>query len=487
MQFKRIAAVAAAAVVGPMALMTTPAMADEQQPAVSVPDSAPKDDTAPGAETTPETTPETGPETEPAPETAPVTPPVAPPVAQPETPASAPVNPPPAGGEAADAKDAAPDSKLAGPDVTVAGIPKDGFKADGGWTPLTLTVNNSSNTEVTNYTPRIQFFHHGGQLDAAKVNIEYRVTDAAGNRSWVPAEFISIYDNDFYAFGFGTEASVAGGSVYTVDVRIGFDVGTAVVPFRLSAEGMSIREDGGMAWSPSTVYKTSIAGATADGDDIIPGPSLSLNGVPTEGFKAGGDWREIGIHADNAFKVSLKGFKLDLAVERVDLSQLKPEHVQVEFYGKNGWEPVKHSSADTGLVSFSLWHGPIAERGALDFKVRVRFAKDAPAGDIRLRPVGSADDDLGSGDHHVWVKSPSEAQLSKIVAADPAPVDTGNDPAPNGGSKPIVAPDTGTGGELATTGSDPATTWALGGAGVALAMGAALVAGTGRHRRRTTA
>lgn len=180
-------------------------------------------------------------------------------------------------------------------------------------------------------------------------------------------------------------------------------------------------------------------------------------------------------------------------MERADFSQLKPEHVQVEFYGKNGWEPVKHSSADTGLVYFSLWHGPIAKRGALDFKVRVRFTHDAPPGDIRLRPVGSADDDLGSGDNHVWVKSPSEAQLSKIVAADPAPGDTGNDPAPNGGSKPIVgtststSTSTGTGGELATTGSDPATTWALGGAGVALAMGAALVAGTGRHRRRTTA
>ncbi|MER5762077.1 hypothetical protein [Streptomyces sp. NPDC002082] len=63
-----------------------------------------------------------------------------------------------------------------------------------------------------------------------------------------------------------------------------------------------------------------------------------------------------------------------------------------------------------------------------------------------------------------------------------------NNPGPNGGSTPIIAPGTGTppGGELATTGSSPATTWALGGAGVTLAMGAALIAGTGRHRRRDT-
>ncbi|MFD2120689.1 LPXTG cell wall anchor domain-containing protein [Streptomyces cirratus] len=82
----------------------------------------------------------------------------------------------------------------------------------------------------------------------------------------------------------------------------------------------------------------------------------------------------------------------------------------------------------------------------------------------------------------------------------------GNQPKPDGGTTPIVDhgnPGTGTGtgtgtggntgtgttntaGQLAETGTDAATSWALGAGGVALAMGAALVAGTGR-RRRTTA
>ncbi|MFD9572707.1 LPXTG cell wall anchor domain-containing protein [Streptomyces sp. NPDC059982] len=57
---------------------------------------------------------------------------------------------------------------------------------------------------------------------------------------------------------------------------------------------------------------------------------------------------------------------------------------------------------------------------------------------------------------------------------------------------PIVDHHTGTGtagsttnagGQLAETGTDAATSWALGAGGVALAMGAALVAGTGRRRR----
>ncbi|MCY0945473.1 hypothetical protein [Streptomyces antarcticus] len=47
---KRLAAVAAAAVVGPTMLMTTPAMADEAvQPAVTVPDTEPLGDAAPAA------------------------------------------------------------------------------------------------------------------------------------------------------------------------------------------------------------------------------------------------------------------------------------------------------------------------------------------------------------------------------------------------------------------------------------------------------
>ncbi|MFJ3518986.1 hypothetical protein [Streptomyces sp. NPDC090131] len=69
---------------------------------------------------------------------------------------------------------------------------------------------------------------------------------------------------------------------------------------------------------------------------------------------------------------------------------------------------------------------------------------------------------------------------------------TGNQSGPDGGAKPIIdgngngnGTGTGstttptTGGRLAETGADAATSWALGGAGIALAMGA----GPGRRRR----
>ncbi|MGW6689615.1 hypothetical protein [Streptomyces sp. NPDC054961] len=519
MQFKRIAAVAAAAVVGPTVLMTTPAMADEQhQPAVSVPDTAPKDDAAPGAEPTPETHPATehapAPETAPAAPAAPVTPvtPVTPPVAQPEAPAPAPVSPAPAAGETAKAETPSvlSDSILLGPDVTVAGIPKAGFTPDGSWTPLTVTVDNSAHTEVKNYTPRLTFTQEQGKLKPGQIKVERLVTDAGGHTSWKAADFFGGDNDHYFTYGLGSNPSVARESVYTIDVRISFAAETAVVPFKLASDGLSIRADGGRAWTGTTWYETNIVGATADpsAPEIVDGPSLSLTGLPAEGFRAGGRWQEIGLHVDNTGKQALERFSLAFAAETPDFSPLRHEVVQVELYGKNGWAPVGYSYADGVLVYFDLGTGPIAAGEIHDVKLRVRFTKDAPLGDIRLRPAGGAEDDLGSGEHHVYVISPAKARLTKILEAGPV-TDEGNDPAPNGGSKPITDAGTGTGtgtgsgtgtatgtgtgtgtqtgGQLAATGSDPASTWALGGAGVALAMGAALVAGTGRHRRRATA
>ncbi|MFK0258682.1 LPXTG cell wall anchor domain-containing protein [Streptomyces sp. NPDC090445] len=64
-------------------------------------------------------------------------------------------------------------------------------------------------------------------------------------------------------------------------------------------------------------------------------------------------------------------------------------------------------------------------------------------------------------------------------SSEPTCGTTGNNSGNGGGNGTNV------GGELAETGTDAATSWALGGAGVALAMGAALVAGTGKRRRPT--
>ncbi|WP_371617293.1 hypothetical protein [Streptomyces sp. NBC_00454] len=478
MKLKRMTLVAAAAMVGPTLLAATPAMADDQ-PAVTVPDAAPKDDAAPVAD--------------PAPETAPVAPavpvvPVVPVVEQPAAQAPAPVTPAPAAGKpaevapAAKAQNSPPDSMLMGPDVTVAGIPEDGFKAGGGWTPLTVTVDNSANIEVANLTPRISVGRAGGKLKAGHFKIEYLAPD----NSWKSAEWVNADEpSSMSDFSLGAPRTVPRDGGYTIQVRISFSADAPVVAFQMASDALSIRPDGGRAWASTTWYETSIAGAKADPKlQFKEGPTLTLNGVPTDGFKVGGDWQNLNLHLDNSGKPAVDGFDLGLLVARPDNASFKPSHIQVEMYGQNGWQPIETQDGEAPypLLAFGISDGRITAGQVSDIRLRVRFTTAATLGDVVLQAIG-----MGpyNQKEHSYVRSTSAGHLTQILPADAATGNTGNQPAPNGGAKPISDTTTQTGGELAATGSSPATTWALGGAGVALAMGAALVAGTGRRRRPT--
>ncbi|WP_330297927.1 hypothetical protein [Streptomyces sp. NBC_00503] len=476
MKLKRMTLVAAAAMVGPTLLSATPAMADDQ-PAVTVPDSAPKDDAAPVADPAPAT--------KPAPETAPVVPvtPVTPVVEQPAVAAPPPVTPGPApvAEQAGETKDAPADSELLGPDVRITGIPKDGFTPGGGWTPLTVTVDNSAHIEVKNLTPLIDIGRVGGKLKAEHYKLEYLAED----HSWKPARWLnpdepSLVNN----FSVGEPRTVARGGSYTVQVRISFTADTPVVAFDMTSAGLSIRPDGGRAWGGGNSYKAKIAGAADIPDDFVEGPGISLEGVP-ENTKVGG-WQQLSIHIDNAGKRALGRFDVYLGVVRPDWVKTKSSDFQVEYYGTQGWERAELRYEDGYFVVNQVGGIPVAAGQSLDLKIRVRFNTNATLGDLDFYLFGDAQTGPNGSE---FVSSRGAMRLTRLVAADPATGEAGNDPAPNGGATPISDTGTGTttqtGGELAATGSSPATTWALGGAGVALAMGAALVAGTGRRRRPT--
>ncbi|MDD9378047.1 hypothetical protein M8Z33_15565 [Streptomyces sp. ZAF1911] len=478
MQFKRIAAVAAAAVVGPTVLMTTPAMADDQQqPAVSVPDSVPEADPAPAA----------------------VTPPVTPPVSQPGTPESRPATTPPAPVTPAPApapatgsktpKDAPRDSILMGPDIKISGIPKDGFKRDGGWTPLTVTIDNTGHIEVANLTPRVSVDRADGKLKAEHFKLQY-LTE---NGTWKPAEWVNPDEpSSMSDFSVGAPRTIPRGGSSTVKVRISFSADTPVIAFDMTSDGLSIRPDGGRAWAPANWYKAKIAGAASVPEEHV-GPALRIDGVP-ENLPVGG-WQDLSVHIDNSGKKAVERFDLHLGVARPDWSRTKPSDFQVQYYGKDGWHTGELQLEDGAFVIKQLGGVPVAAGQSLDLKIRVRFAPDVRLGDMIFYAMGQGQTGPGESD---WVGSRTGNLLTRLVAPvpvteppvtqPPATKPPANNPGPNGGSTPIVAPGTGTppGGELATTGSSPATTWALGGAGVTLAMGAALIAGTGRHRRRDT-
>ncbi|MFE4638314.1 hypothetical protein ACFRJ1_33775 [Streptomyces sp. NPDC056773] len=475
MQFKRIAAVAAAAVVGPTVLMTTPAMADEQQPAVSVPDSAPQTDPAPSA-------------------------------GKPKAPAGAGTEAGAKPGAKAGAGDAPSDSMLMGPDVKISGIPEDGFKRGGGWTPLTVTIDNTGHIAVADLAPRISIDRADGKLKSEHFALEYLAED----RTWKSAKWLNPDEpSSMSNFSVGAPRDVPRGSSSTIQVRIRFTAEAPVIAFDMYSDGLSIRPDGGQAWAPATWYKAKIAGAASIPDPSTEGPALRVDGVP-ENLPVGG-WQELSVRVDNSGKKALDRFELYLGVARPDWSRVKPSDFQVQYYGKDGWK-TGELQLDDSFVIKQLGGTPIAAGQAFDLKIRIRFDADVRLGDVVFFVMGHGQNGTDGSD---WVSSSTGKYLTRLAPAapvtkppvtnppvtkppvtqppvtpPPATKPPGNNPGPNGGSTPIPTPGTGTGtppgGELATTGSSPATTWAIGGAGIALAMGAALVAGTGRHRRRDT-
>ncbi|WP_405921719.1 hypothetical protein OG239_24795 [Streptomyces sp. NBC_00868] len=502
-KIKRMAAVAAVAVAGPTILTATPAMAADQ-PAVIVPDVAPKDDATAdaGAPTTPvvETPGAEKPRAEkPGADKPGADKPVAEkpaPVVDtpaPTTPAPAPAEQPAKDAKApSDKQHADSDGIMMGPDVSVAGIPKNGFKPGGDWTQLKVTVDNSGGPWVNGLQPHLSIGKAGGKLKSGHYEIESRHVRTDGSSYWWPATALNTDGDDSSMSGYfiGTVGPLDRGASYDIDVRIRFTADAPHVAFDMASDAVSISADG-WNWGPSSWYSTKIEGAEdGDEDPFVEGPALTVNGVP-ETVKAGGDWTNLSVRVDNSGKKALDGFDVGLVLARPDWVPMKGSQIKVEVLskdknGKAGWHEAEIRSEEEGVfLGVDLASGPVAAGQSFDIQVRIRLTADAPLGDLRISSWGSSQ--VGPETPKPWAQSHSKARLTKIVAADPAPGDNGNQPKPNGGSKPSVDnAKGGSGGELAATGADAATTWALGGAGVALAMGAALVAGTGR-RRRTTA
>ncbi|GAA3380851.1 MULTISPECIES: hypothetical protein [Streptomyces] len=243
-----------------------------------------------------------------------------------------------------------------------------------------------------------------------------------------------------------------------------------------------------------------------DADEYKEGPKLGLSGLPAGGFKAGGDWTEVTLKVDNR---GIQGFK-DYGFAVLggnDNDTLHAKHLDIQIYNGTKW--VAADKDPSGQTAGTVFDSYVDEDEVFTVKLRMKFSKDAPLGSIEFVVAG--------GSNNVDEEFASDAQFytSKIVRGSTGGGNTGgntgghnnggntggntggnNNTKPNGGgtTTPIVDTNTGsgntggstnTGGELAETGADAATSWALGAGGVALAMGAALVAGTGRRRRVT--
>ncbi|MEU8433980.1 LPXTG cell wall anchor domain-containing protein [Streptomyces sp. NPDC029216] len=236
------------------------------------------------------------------------------------------------------------------------------------------------------------------------------------------------------------------------------------------------------------------------------GPVLGLGGVPAS-FKAGGDWTNLTVKVDNSKGKAQESYVLVLAVAD-EANKLSAKDVHVQLYYQGSWHDVEVISDEGTPVALLTDDIEIPAKN-LSLQVRVKFNAGAPKGDIAIAVAGGSNVDEDVFSDTAWAES-------KIVSGSTngggntggntgntggnhnggGNTGGGNDTKPNGGgtTTPIVDHNTGSGtgtgttagGELAETGADAATSWALGAGGVALAMGAALVAGTGRRRRVTS-
>ncbi|MFE5523600.1 hypothetical protein ACFQ9Q_38660 [Streptomyces virginiae] len=496
MQFKRMAVVAAAAVAGQTLLMAAPAMAEEH-PAVTAPDVVPEDTAGPSddaqapakekkqkkadekAEQTPAKKPEKKSAEKPAEkaagqaeektqaEDAGAQQPAVQAVAAPAAPDAPAVPAVPEAGAQTPAQAAAPetleadedtgsDRILMGPEVTVQGIPAAGFKADGSWTPLTVTVDNSGHVAVDEYTPMLGVSQAAGQFAAAHINVEY---STAGGPWTAAAPVQGAAPTLGYALG--GAAAIPAGQIRTIDVRISFAADTPVVPFDLTADGRG-RVGASTGSSPTSSYATRITGAPGGDEDPVrvEGPALTVSGLP-ESVRAGGDWTELSVRVDNAGKAELAAFDLGLVLARPDFVSMQVSQITVEVLrpAADGlpaaWQSVEITSDEDGyFFAGGLVRGPIGAGAAFDVPVRVRFAADAPTGSVSFFAWGTSQVDAETPPP--WAGSRSTRRLTTLL--EPAPAPGGETPGgetPGGGTPGGETPGGGTPGGETPGGGTP--------------------------------
>ncbi|CAM5295708.1 hypothetical protein SAVIM338S_00373 [Streptomyces avidinii] len=589
MKFKRIAVVAAAAVVGPTVLMATPAMADEvKNPAVSTPDAAPKDDTVQSR---------------------------------------------------ADAGQQTPWA----PGLSLANLPAAGFVAGSDWSEFSVKVDNRGGPSVSGYA--LELGVTGSGLGSSHFDVEVFYAGA-----WHKAERAALPGPDAPVYDATPGLTYGADSLTDVKMRMRAKADAPAGDITITVTGTDNRDADSKA-APFASKVTHGQAGGGDGDGATAGaPALSLSGMPQKGFKAGADWSEFSLHVDNAGRQGVDDYSLEMVMWTLDTTGFEDGDAQLEVYapgagGTWGWHKIEAYGSEEAW-SFSLAEVDINPNEVFDLKLRMKFAKDAPATRLSLSTTAeggtaprvkhstslTADDqqterqgpklgldglpqggfvaggdwqqlalhvdnsgkeaidkysftfylfpdgknvlraehfDIEAWNGAAWVPLPKHMQEPgaafdwavgknakfdiqlrvRAVAGTPDspilvilyadsngsehPVESdmvvkatsvhgvgtgtdtgtdtgtgtgtgtetggngGNQPAPDGGAKPAGTTSTdpaattattasnGTGEQLARTGADPATSWALGASGVALAMGAALVAGTGRRRRPT--
>ncbi|MEU6211453.1 hypothetical protein ABZ891_16265 [Streptomyces sp. NPDC047023] len=454
MKIKHIAIAAAAAVVGPTVLMATPALADEvRNPALTTPDTAPKDDTAPAAGSGTEAGTGSGSGSGSGEQ------------ANPAAPAS--------GGAGKTAEKQA----AAGPKLTLDGLPEK-FRAGGDWREFSMHVDNAGRDAVDDHSLELVLWTLDTfRWEADDIRAEIYAPDSQGVWGWHAVE--ADGSEEVYSFSLA-DVDIEKNEVFDLRLRMKFGKDTPASRFSLSTTA-----EGGTADRVRYVSEVTAAGE----QERNQGPKITVNGLPAGGFTAGGAWQEFSIGVDNTGKKKIDTYGFTVFFDN-SIGTIRSEHLSLEVWDGTRWIPEKDAQG-------AYLKRAVAEDSVSEIRLRARFHANAPVGNISITVVGDepgpdgVTSDVAFGRTSVNAPATGDGGTGGLPDTDGGTGDTGdtggNRPEPDGGTTTPVkdtTPGT-TAGKLAETGSDAATSWAVGGAGLALSMGAALVAGTGRRRRPT--
>ncbi|MGW0395873.1 hypothetical protein ACWDYJ_34390 [Streptomyces sp. NPDC003042] len=386
--------------------------------------------------------------------------------------------------------DAGDGIKAGAPNLTLDGLPTHGFKAGDDWREFALHVDNSGRAAVDDYSLELVLW----TLDTAEfqdgdIQLEMYAPDSAGTWAWRTVE--AYGSEEAWSLGLA-EVDIEKNEVFDLKLRMKFD--KDVPPTRISLDTTA---EGGSA--ERVKHRTVLT--APDGQALRHGPKLALNGLPKAGFKAGGGWESLALNVDNSGKEAIDKYTFTLFFFNDGKHVLRAEHLDIEIWNGKEWVAVEKDP--TGSTPGAIFDWAVGKNAKFDIQLRVRATADAPACDVVVILYA---DSNGSDQP---VDSPMVVLQTSVVTSGTSgdgngngngngdtDHDTGgNKPSPDGGSKPVDnSGSTGgntntgspaTGGELARTGTDSATSWALGASGMALALGAAFVVGTGRRRRPT--
>ncbi|WP_420080661.1 hypothetical protein ACN6AT_22630 [Streptomyces sp. JL4002] len=452
MKIKHIAIAAAAAVVGPTVLMATPAVADEvRNPALTTPDTAPKDETAPAAGSGTEAGTGSGAGEQ----------------AKPAAPASG------GAGKTAEKQEQA----AAGPKLTLDGLPEK-FRAGDDWREFSMHVDNTGRDAVDDHSLELVLWTLDTfRWEADDIRAEIYAPDSQGVWGWHAVD--ADGSEEVYSFSLA-DVDIEKNEVFDLRLRMKFGKDTPASRFSLSTTA-----EGGTADRVRYVSEVTAAGE----QERNQGPKITVNGLPTGGFTAGGAWQEFSIGVDNTGKRKIDTYGFAVFFDN-SIGTIRSEHLSLEVWDGTRWIAEKDAQG-------AYLKRAVAEDSVSEIRLRARFHANAPVGNISITVVGDepgpdgVTSDVAFGRTSVNAPATGDGGTGGLPDTDGGTGDSGdtggNRPEPDGGTTTPVkdtTPGT-TAGKLAETGSDAATSWAVGGAGLALSMGAALVAGTGRRRRQT--